>query len=580
MMKDSSLGKRLLQGISPGIIVGALVVLLPIFIFLALDNINKQKEQTIRLLTEKGAALIRSFEAGARTGAGMHWGVFQLQKLLVETAQQPDIDYLIVTDEQGVILADSDPSMVGERHGTNLNLVHIAQSKSVAWRQVQNSVGADTFEVFRGFAPTEDGFGGFRQEARSGRIKHEEKNDRYVIFVGLNMESIEAARVQDMHHTIWMAAIFLLAGFFGIASLFLAQGYRTTRVSLSRIQAFSDSLVENMPIGIIAVDGDNRIASYNQAAETILGYQTLEILGRKAEDVLPVPCQAILETMKSQEAVVEKEIECPTRDGRTTPLEILGTPLRDDDGNLIAYVVLLRDLTEVNYLKREVARSQRLASLGRLAAGVAHEIRNPLSSIKGFATYFRERYRDNAQDAGTAEIMIQEVERLNRVISQLLEFARPLQVTLQDVSLPSIIRHTLKMIEGQAREHRIDIRTDLPEDMEPITADPDKLKQVFLNLYLNGMTAMENGGTLTVSAAREEHHTVRVDITDTGRGIPAEDLGRIFDPYFTTKPTGTGLGLAIVYKVVEAHGGEIRVTSAVGSGTTVSIYLPTMKKDR
>jgi two-component system sensor histidine kinase HydH len=578
-MKTVSPSKRLLQGISPAIILGALLILVPIFIFMVLDNIDKQKKQTTRLLIEKGAALIRSFEAGARTGEGMHWGIFQLQKLLVETAQQPDIDYLIVTDEQGVILADSDPSMVGERHGSGLDLPRIAQLEDAAWRQVKNTVGADTFEVFRGFAPTSDSFGEFEREGKAEKSGTTGKTGKLVIFVGLNMGSIEAARIQDMHHTLWMSAIFFLAGSFGIIALFLAQGYRTTRASLSRVQAFSDSLVENMPIGIIAVDSGNRIASYNQAAETILGHQTITALGKDITEILPGPCLDILEALKSQETIIEKEIECPTGEGRIAPLEVIGTPLTDEDGKRIAHVILLRDLTEVNQLKTEVARSQRLASLGGLASSVAHEIRNPLSSIKGFATYFRERYRDNAEDANTAEIMIQEVERLNRVISQLLEFARPLQITPQDVSLQEIIRHTLKVVEGQTREHGIAIRTNLPEDVDRVTIDPDKFKQVFLNLYLNAITAMEKGGTLTASLSRDEQQMIRIDITDTGKGIPADNLGRIFDPYFTTKPTGTGLGLAIVYKIVEAHNGEIRVASTAGSGTTVSIFIPAAKKE-
>jgi len=579
-MKNVSPGKRLLQGISPGIILGTLLVLVPIFIFMVLDNIDKQKKQTTRLLIEKGAALIRSFEAGARTGEGMHWGFFQLQKLLVETAQQPDIDYLIVTDEQGVVLADSDPSMVGERHGSGLDLPRIAQSKDVAWRQVKNAEGADTFEVFRRFAPASDGFGESEREGKHEKGGTPGKTGTLVIFVGLNMGSIEAARIQDMHHTIWMSVIFFLTGCIGIIALFLAQGYRTTRASLSRVQAFSDTLVEHMPIGIIAIDGGNRIASYNQAAEAILGHETGAVLGRSIQEILPDACLEIVETLKSREGPIEKEIECPTREGRITPLEVIGTPLMDEDGKRIAHVILLRDLSEVNQLKREVARSQRLASLGSLASSVAHEIRNPLSSIKGFATYFRERYRDNAEDAKTAEIMIQEVERLNRVISQLLEFARPLQITPQDVSLPDIIRHTLKVVEGQARESGIAIRTNLPEDMDHVTVDPDKFKQVFLNLYLNAITAMEKGGTLTASLSQDEQRTIRVDIADTGKGIPAENLGRIFDPYFTTKPTGTGLGLAIVYKIIEAHSGEIRVESTAGNGTVVSIFLPVAKRER
>ncbi|MBE0558586.1 MAG: hypothetical protein IH628_15275, partial [Proteobacteria bacterium] len=146
--------KRLWAVIPPWLVIGTVAIIVPLFIFTTLENINRQREQTTRLLVEKGAALIRSFEAGARTGLGMRWGGFQLQKLLIETAQQPDIDYLIVTDAQGRIVADSDPARIGLSYGTELDLEAIARSEGLAWRQVPHSEGADTFEIYRRFAPT------------------------------------------------------------------------------------------------------------------------------------------------------------------------------------------------------------------------------------------------------------------------------------------------------------------------------------------------------------------------------------------------------------------------------------------
>ncbi len=147
--------------IPPWLIIGAVAIIVPLFIFTTLENINRQREQTTRLLVEKGAALIRSFEAGARTGLGMRWGGFQLQKLLMETAQQPDIDYLIVTDTRGQIVADSDPARIGLSYGSELDLEKIARSESLAWRQVPHSEGADTFEIYRRFAPTGGDLPGF-----------------------------------------------------------------------------------------------------------------------------------------------------------------------------------------------------------------------------------------------------------------------------------------------------------------------------------------------------------------------------------------------------------------------------------
>jgi two-component system sensor histidine kinase HydH len=212
--------------------------------------------------------------------------------------------------------------------------------------------------------------------------------------------------------------------------------------------------------------------------------------------------------------------------------------------------------------------------VGSLAAGIAHEIRNPLSSIKGFATFFKERYRDNPEDQKTADIMVQEVERLNRVIGQLLEFARPMEMKRQWTSIQEVIRHTLRMIEGQAKAKNVAIRTDLPQHIGNISIDSDKITQVLLNLYLNGMEAMEEGGALTIAVLPYESRMVRIDVSDTGKGIDENDLARIFDPYFTTRSSGTGIGLAIVHKIIESHDGELRVTSEPGKGTTVSIFLP------
>ena len=584
--------KRVWVMIPPWLIIGAVVILVPVFIFMTIENINRQKEQTTRLLVEKGAALIRSFEAGARTGLGLHWGGFQLQKLLMETAEQPDIDYLIVTNTRGTILADSDPLRIGAIYGQDLDLAKIAGSEKLAWRQAPNSEGADTFEVYRRFAPTRDPLPGFPDpfsvrsplEAPppgsagapppSPPAASESDPPGLVIFVGLNMGPITAAHEEDIRHTIWMAILFLLIGCAGIISLLLAQGYRAARSSLSRIKAFSDSLVENMPIGLVATDAGGRLIAFNQTAEAILKRTAGEVLGKPAEEILPGSCRELFRTLAAERRLIEREIDCAVAEGRTIPLEVIATTLREEDGAFLGHVILFRDMTEIRRLEEEVARSRRLASLGSLAAGVAHEIRNPLSSIKGFASYFRERYRDNPEDRETAEVMIREVDRLNRVITQLLEFARPLTMDRVPTPLPAVIRHALKMVEGEARKKGVTLETDLSAEIGEVPLDADRMTQVFLNLCLNAIAAMEAGGVLRVSLARRDERTVRITVADTGIGIPKEDLPRVFDPYFTTRSSGTGLGLAIVHKIVEAHGGEVRLESEPGRGTTATILLP------
>jgi two-component system sensor histidine kinase HydH len=329
-----------------------------------------------------------------------------------------------------------------------------------------------------------------------------------------------------------------------------------------------------MPIGLIALNDRDEIISFNQIAEYVFGYSFQDVFGKRADEYLPDPCKGMLQTLKVEKKVIEKEIECPVKDGRLVPLEVIATMLEEESGDFLGYVILFRDITEILHLKKEMERSQRLASLGSLAAGVAHEIRNPLSSIKGFATFFRERYRDNQEDRQTAEIMIQEVERLNRVISQLLEFARPMDINRKWSSLQEIIRHTLKIIEKQGKEKNIKIDVNIGPEPGNVFIDPDKINQVLLNLYLNAIGAMEQGGALGVTLSQYSERMVRIDVSDTGTGIDEMNLPHIFDPYFTTKPAGTGLGLAIVYRIVEAHGGEIHVESKLGKGTNVSVFLP------
>jgi two-component system sensor histidine kinase HydH len=390
------------------------------------------------------------------------------------------------------------------------------------------------------------------------------------------MGPIEAARKQDTTNTILLASILLLIGFAGVVSLFLAQAYRSTRTSLTRIKAFSDNVVERMPVGLVALDGNGRIISFNQAAEATLRLSSDQVTGRAASEVLPRQVLDLVAALKdSTRTAIGREFDWTFRDGSLVPLDVTLSSLKGEDGTLWGTIILCRDLTEVQSLKREVETTRRLASLGRLAAGIAHEIRNPLSSIKGFATYFKERYRDNPDDQKTSEIMMQEVDRLNRVITQLLEFARPPAIQKKRASLQSLIQRSLKMIESQTSAKGIQVLSDLPSNIQGVDLDPDGINQVLLNLYLNAIEAMERGGTLTVSLSKREGSPwVKLTVSDTGTGISKEDLEHVFDPYFTTKQTGTGLGLAIVHKIIEAHRGEVRVESEVGRGTTVFVLLP------
>jgi two-component system sensor histidine kinase HydH len=394
-----------------------------------------------------------------------------------------------------------------------------------------------------------------------------------IIFIGLDMDSIEEARHADAMHTVVMGTILLFIGFAGVMMLFLAQNFRMTRASLSRIKAFSDTLVENMPIGLIALDTSLIITSYNHVADRVLNLSAVHASGKKASEVLPRMFLELISHPDIETQAVEKEIVCYIAEKTRLPLQVSAARLQDETGTFLGYVLLFKDLREVHALQKALARSQRLASVGSLAAGVAHEIRNPLSSIKGFATYFRERYSHIPEDREVSSIMIQEVDRLNRVVSQLLAFAKPVTIAKQPVPISDVIHKTLKLMERQSNDRQIDIETKIQPGLPLIPMDPDQMSQVLLNLLLNSVEAMACGGRIMISATLNQDRLI-LQISDSGSGISETDLSQIFDLYFTTRTSGTGLGLAIVHNIVEAHDGDIKVESLAGKGTTVTIQLP------
>ncbi len=586
-MTDKIINKKYWMGVPPWVLIGAVAVLLPIFTFITIENINRQKEKSIQLLLEKGAALIRSFEAGTRFGMmGMHRGGFQLQRLLTETAQQPDIVYLIVADNTGKILAHNDLDEVGNRVEHESDLAELTAASRIFWRQVNRPDGAQVFEVFRKFTPSRGFMGRHRGFGMMGRRFHQpegqtgsspslESGSESIIFVGLDMTPILEAHKADIRHAIVMGLILLLVGFAGFTLIFVLQSYRATRVSLSRIKAFSDNVVENMPIGLIALDDQRRIAAFNNTAESVLQLSRQKAVGQDAESCLPPELCTELSCPQIPKEVIEKEIDCTLADGKIVPLEIGASVLQDEGGTSLGYVILFKDLTEVQSLRGEIERSRRLASIGRLAAGVAHEIRNPLSSIKGFATYFKERYQDVPRDQQTATIMIQEVDRLNRVVSQLLEFARPVTIKPQPTNLSAFIDDSSKLIEAQAAEKGIAVTVDNSCRVDEVMTDTDRLNQVLLNIYLNAIESMDNGGALKIEvSSTNQSGDFELQISDTGGGISPQDLLKIFDPYYTTKSSGTGLGLAIAHNIVQAMGGKIEVVSVPDNGTSFKIQIP------
>jgi two-component system sensor histidine kinase HydH len=280
----------------------------------------------------------------------------------------------------------------------------------------------------------------------------------------------------------------------------------------------------------------------------------------------------MLTELSEKDGLLEKDIDVIAPAGDNLKWEAVVADIVDEDVSS-GKILLMRDVTQIRKLEKEVAKSRHLNSIASLAAGVAHEIRNPLSSIKGLAIYLKERMQADSEDKEAADVIVAEVERLNRVITQLIEFARPLELKKEKSRLSDLIGHTIKLIEAEAQKNNITASLDVNRDEQYVEVDADKIKQVFLNIFLNAMAAMKNGGRLEIALERGKED-VQVVVSDNGIGIKETDLPRIYDPYFTSKPAGTGLGLALVQKIMEAHRGKIIVESVDGKGTKVILFFP------
>ncbi|WP_320044783.1 ATP-binding protein [uncultured Desulfobacter sp.] len=574
--------------VPPLVMVGVLVVLLPVFILMTLERVKKQDEFIQERFLITGTSLIRTFEAGTRIGMGsMHWGTERIQSMLEETAGQPDVAYIMITDAMGKIIAHSDATMVGTLYDRWADLGPLPRDPHLISSRSLNTPDGPVLEVGKRFVPFIHGFRGRRpmpghdadsdyshEMLSSGRLPGAERSLRpalgifsqadYYIFTGMSMTGVQAAQAQGFKNIVIKGLLFFVFCCSGIIALFAFQAYRAAQSSLEQVVAFSDNVVQNMPSGLITLDTDFNVTSANRAAE--------KILGEIPEKAFP-QMAAMAAEISASGGVASGEVTLHQKEKGDLRLDMTVSAIPADEGQIQGFVLLFRDLTQIRDLKKQVDTNRRLAAIGKLAAGVAHEIRNPLSSIKGFATYFSRQYENEPEDVEIAKIMIQEVERMDRSITQLLEFAKPMAVQIKQTRIEPLIQHSLKLVSHDLGKKKIRVQTEIHTQREIIHTDPERICQVLLNLYMNALNAMDTNGLLEVGVT-DGDDDIEIRVADNGCGIPAKDLEKIFDPYFTTRPKGTGLGLSIVHRIVENLKGEIRVESRLSKGTVFYITLP------
>lgn len=358
------------------------------------------------------------------------------------------------------------------------------------------------------------------------------------------------------------------------------------RTSQSPVQISWQQILGSLEDGVVTIDQNGKIVFFNEAAEVMTETSAAQALQGHLERIFRQESWLIELVNKSRPPRQESargEGDLLTRRGRKLPVSITVSPLPDHQGNFIGSILLLRDIKRRRELEEDLKRADRLATMGTLAAGLAHEIRNPLGGIRGAAQLLRRGLDPNSSLCEYTDIMVREVDRLNKLIEQLLDLSRPLQLTLEPVNIHEILDDVL-LLQSQAGETAAIVRKVFDPSLPPIRGDRAQLTQVFLNLVKNALEAMNGGGSLTVVTRLEtdyyvrDHGTgrnrfIRVEISDEGKGIKEEDMAQIFSPFFSTKNTGTGLGLAICYNIIKEHSGTIRVETTEGKGTTFKVSL-------
>ncbi len=604
--------KQRLARVSPWVLAAACGLLAVIIAVFAVNNYRRDKVLMTDILLEKGVTLIRFVASSARSSiyssirsgqdVASLW-TNNVQRVFEHASGHPGVRFLGLVDSEGVILANSVPESrlrkVPDETRDFLRAIEGAEDNTITFSyRISKEDKGTFFQVAAFFTPVGDRFikrlgpVGSQQGERSEIVRKMMRlhgtdlqwmhrieglaRQKYAIIVELDMKQYKQRLQRQKLEIIILSIVLLLVGFGGWLSMLTLEGLKGSQSRLRRVEAFRDILISSLPVGLIAIDSKGQIILYNRFSQDLTGISEKFALGNNSLIFNDIP--EIKEAFEGSSVRAgfdfQKEVQLVTESGVCHTVQLNRMAIIDRDGTFVGTLLMIQDLSQVKNLEEDLRRSERLAALGKMAAGVAHELRNPLSSIKGLALVLRSKSCNENHDREAADILVQEVERLNRSISELLDYARPQKLQKNKVDIQKLLKKAVSLLSMDAEASGVQMVTDFPEVLPMLNADEDKLNQVFLNLFLNSIQAMTGGGTLTVSTEKTDEESIKVVVTDTGCGISAENISRVFDPYFTTKPEGTGLGMAMSAKIVEEHGGSITFESEEGKGASVIVEIP------
>ncbi len=392
------------------------------------------------------------------------------------------------------------------------------------------------------------------------------------------------SRTSGKVYSIWEYDILqIICNEFGIA---LDNARLYTVIQNSKI--YNDVLLDSLINGIIAVDVQGTVNVFNKRAQEIIGLKADMVINNNLSVLPPELADTLTDTLQNNNNINDKEIILYA-DDRETVLQVSTTTFRGHKEEHAGALMVINDISHIKNLEKVIRRTDRLSSLGTLAAGIAHEIKNPLVSINTFAQLLPERYKDDEFRTSFFELMGKEIGRIDKLLNRLLDFSRPAKPIMAFVELDRIVDECIHLVSEQMKKNNIEMVKDWKVKNNTIIADKNLLKQVFVNFLLNAIQCMESGGTITITAkhirlSRQhsemcgEEDGIFISFADTGSGVPEEDMEHIFDPFFTTKSTGTGLGLAVAHSILAEHDATVEVKAVQPHGASFNIVIPVKKE--
>jgi two-component system, NtrC family, sensor kinase len=372
-----------------------------------------------------------------------------------------------------------------------------------------------------------------------------------------------------------------IAGYVAVA-LDNAQLYSSLEqkaLEIARLKDFSENIVESLNVGVLAVDLGGIVESWNTRMEQLFGVTRQEALGHRLRALLPEALASEIAARKDEEQITGIYKHRLLHQEKWLTLNVSITPLVSKSGERIGRLLLFDDVTQRDRMEEQMTQTEKLTSLGLLAAGVAHEVNTPLAVISNYIQMLAKQMPDGDPRQAIIEKIVKQTFRASEIVNNLLNFSRTGAAELADIDVNRVVEETLSLVAHPLKTSRIQVVKQLSDQLPAVRGSANKLQQVFLNLFLNARDAMPSGGMLEVRTAAH-NGSVEVEVADTGAGIPGEHIHRIFDPFFTTKASGrgTGLGLSVSYGIIKEHAGKIDVRSTPGKGTSFHVEFPAVGK--